>query len=109
MDDWYKVKGTDFEEAGVGVGITGELTSFTRSLMRTFPEHEWQEWRFRKFSFFAANHEQIKSYVASLGSFLGIKEKHEWYNVTYDQVKQHGTLCLPLYFYFTYFLFYFFF
>ena len=90
MDDWYKVKGNDFEEAGVQVGNSGEFVSFTRSLMRTFPEHDWQEWRFRKFSFFSASHDQVKSYVSSLGSFLGVKRMEEWYTVTYDQIKQHG-------------------
>eukprot|EP00026_Physarum_polycephalum_P004583 Phypoly_transcript_04605.p1 GENE.Phypoly_transcript_04605~~Phypoly_transcript_04605.p1 ORF type:complete len:666 (+),score=84.92 Phypoly_transcript_04605:285-2000(+) len=90
MDDWYKVKLSDFEEAGVRMGASKERASFTRVLMQTFPEHAWHEWRFRKFSLSAANHDQIKSYVASLGSFLGVRQKEEWYNVTYDQVKQHG-------------------
>ena len=87
MEDWYNVTLNDFDDAGVKAGISGELGSFTRSLMRTFPEHDWHGRRFRSFSFLSASPHQVKSYVTSLGAFLGVKQMDEWYSVTYDQIR----------------------
>jgi hypothetical protein len=94
MEDWYRVTQADFEKLGCYAFTRTLFKSYPAALMSIFPDHAWEPWKFRGFSL-AKGHEQLPKYVAELSSFLGVKKLDDWYQVTYDQIKQFGSPLTP--------------
>eukprot|EP01126_Amoeba_proteus_P063446 TRINITY_DN8747_c0_g5_i1.p1 TRINITY_DN8747_c0_g5~~TRINITY_DN8747_c0_g5_i1.p1 ORF type:complete len:215 (-),score=55.83 TRINITY_DN8747_c0_g5_i1:512-1156(-) len=97
-DDDFKTIGT--EGSHIESPTTSrETRSFRRLLMKAFPEHNWLIWKFSPIpTGFWNNPDNVVKYLNWLEGELGIKEKEDWYRISYDEIsKLHGSKLLKKY------------
>ncbi len=91
MDDWYNVSQDDIYQHGKGLLHRHYRNSPSQALQTVYPEHDWMMWRFgRTPKGFWENDSHHKQFFDRLGTQLGYKEMDDWYNVSQDDIYQHG-------------------
>jgi hypothetical protein len=60
-------------------------------LTACYPEHAWEEWRFRRLtSDWWENSVNARTFLESISSTLGVKTMDDWYKVSYKQLRAAG-------------------
>lgn len=92
MDDWYNVTKEDIHKHG-GVGLLNQYynSSSSKALQAIYPEHNWIPWRFGYTPHgFWETKDNHRRFFDWLGKQLGYREMDDWYNVTLEDIYNHG-------------------
>jgi hypothetical protein len=91
LEDWYAMTKEQFEELGGRSVLYAYKDSVSRTLKATFPDHEWQEWRFpaapNAFWESVANRRRFMDWASVQ---LGVKSMEDWERITIDQISKVG-------------------
>lgn len=95
LEDWYQLR---IEDIGGyrGYGLLHRLGSCAALVMDTWPDYEWQEWRFHRArpGFWKLRRDR-RRYLDWLGEKLGFREPEHWLKLTYrDLESNHGAVLL---------------
>lgn len=89
LEDWYLIDVSDFAEAG-GSSIASAFNNRVVDIvMTTFPEHNWQPWRFRRGQGLR-NPEGHRKFMDWLYQELKLKSLADWYDLSSLVIKAHG-------------------
>lgn len=82
LDDWYRVRCSDFwENHGVQL-LNLHRRSATTVVLEFMPDHPWHEWKFRRVPpGFWDRSENLQRYVNWLGDQLGCRRMEDWLRV----------------------------
>lgn len=98
MDDWYHVKPEQLEHISEGVEFLRKLLrgSLSKALMEAYPHHTWLEWRFATVpkSFWSDRENTQRFFEWLQRDILKLKSMSDWYNVSYNDVADHGGIRL---------------
>jgi very-short-patch-repair endonuclease len=91
MEDWYNITqniiNDNFGGGLLAIYYQGSSIQFLKDV---FPEYKWLEWKFKHTSncFWQDINNRTK-YAESLGKILGYTEPEDWYNISYDIIKNN--------------------
>jgi len=101
ITDWYKVNGSvinsEIQQLG-GVELLKLYGTLPKAIQSCFPEHNWNNSRFKSSTFYLSVAEHRREFVDKLAKKLGVKKPEDWYKVSAAQVWQHGGAGLLRYF-----------
>eukprot|EP01125_Pyxidicula_operculata_P009617 TRINITY_DN3159_c0_g2_i2.p1 TRINITY_DN3159_c0_g2~~TRINITY_DN3159_c0_g2_i2.p1 ORF type:complete len:521 (+),score=86.79 TRINITY_DN3159_c0_g2_i2:779-2341(+) len=92
IDDWYSVSLIDFRKHG-GYGLLKGYYNYSPvlAIIRNYPEHEWQPWKFERVP---VDHwddrNNVRIYLTHLAKIYGYKKKDDWYNIDSESFKKHN-------------------
>lgn len=88
---WYAVTTKELQSAGGATLLKKYKNSLIGALRQNYPNHEWQEWRFKKtpqrYWKDLNNHQQFLRYIAEKYDF---KNLEDWYKLTHQMVQECG-------------------
>jgi len=86
-DDWYNVKISELKVRGHASGLLKAYNgSLAKALRALYPEHNWQEWRFRKVpQHFWDNKQNILRYMKWVSDEIGVVSMRDWYSLSNKQ------------------------
>ncbi|MFT4557693.1 MAG: hypothetical protein ACI92S_003066 [Planctomycetaceae bacterium] len=99
-EDWYAISRPSFKQnygAGLLMNHYGDTPS--RAVMECFPDFEWKQWLFKSIpNHYWENAEHRQSYLAWLGTRLGLKSERDWQQLTStDFIRNRGLGLLDFY------------
>lgn len=97
LDDWYKIKYSDFKENHGGGLLDIYNRGIVNLIVKNYPEHEWFEWLFENSAVpvgYWGKRDFQKKYVKWLGIKLKYKKDEDWYNLIGEDLRDNhgGTL-----------------
>jgi hypothetical protein len=82
LDGWYKVKSADVISKGGSGLLQGYGGSLIAALQAVYPDHEWQEWRFKQIpGLLWQDPKNITRFFDWLGKELRITTVEDWYQI----------------------------
>lgn len=95
LDSWYDVSVETVAEKGGAMLLEQQHHNSLFRLLRTvYPDHNWLSWKFRGNSMedetFWESIENQKEYLEWLRTKTGVKDMEDWYDVTLQQITEHG-------------------
>jgi len=89
MNDWYRVRYSDFVSNGGNYVIRLYSSSPIKFLTTLFPNHRWEVWKFKNVSTgFWENPKHQRIFLHSLASYMELEVGIEWYNVKGRNIAQ---------------------
>jgi len=90
MEDWYKIQINDFKiNKGAGLLVSKYNGSHSLFLKNVYPDYLWYEWLFLQCpNNFWDDKNNHKRYVEWLYVELKYKSMTDWYNITYNIIKE---------------------
>jgi hypothetical protein len=92
MEDWYKIS-SQMVHQNQGGALLKEYyqDSLAQALLKIYPEHNWQVWRFERTpNGFWKDTSKVKEYVDWLAKQLHLEKMEDWYTVSNDLLRQYG-------------------
>ena len=88
--DWFRVTTTEVETSGGGGLLFQFQQSLTRALLSTYPEYDWQVWRFSELPHDLWNEMYQKNYFDWLAKSLNVQNQEDWYSITDEMLEEKG-------------------
>lgn len=90
-DDWYHIKTEDVVQQGGLSVIKTYQGSLAKALINIYPEYDWKLWKFdHKPKSLMKDTASHRPFLDELEKSLNITNKEQWYNISKEQILQHG-------------------
>jgi hypothetical protein len=90
MEDWYQITKTIIVANKGGYLLNTYGYSPSRALAAVYPQYKWEPWKFLNVpKYFWQYPTNQGNYLNSLGNKLGVKTLEDWYNVSFEVVRDN--------------------
>eukprot|EP01114_Cavostelium_apophysatum_P007737 TRINITY_DN1990_c0_g1_i5.p1 TRINITY_DN1990_c0_g1~~TRINITY_DN1990_c0_g1_i5.p1 ORF type:complete len:848 (+),score=203.21 TRINITY_DN1990_c0_g1_i5:93-2636(+) len=99
LDDWYKVRSREVRLQGGSSILRAHGESLFDALAKAYPEHHFVRWKFTRMPNGYWNSKENKTaFFNDLALKLKIKDQDDWYQVSEQEIEEHGGGSLMHYF-----------